>query len=76
MPDTYTAPYGEQLYRDGNPQVYCANCLHYGDGRTFPRDPKLDIVQCPMCLGERTFALSQKKKNEIDAMMEAEEYYF
>lgn len=57
----------EQLEVNGEPQVYCADCFYYGDGRTFPGDIGLDIVQCPECWGERTFALTQAKKDEIDA---------
>lgn len=59
----------EQLYRNGEPQIYCADCSHYGDGRTFPGDREMDIVQCPHCGGERTFALTKNKKDEIDAIM-------
>lgn len=58
----------EQLYRDGEPQIYCADCLYYGDACTFPGNTEMDIVQCPNCGGERTFALSRTKKDEIDAM--------
>ena len=62
----------KQLYKDGQPQLYCADCLHYGDARTFPGDREMDIVQCPDCGGEWIHALTQLKKHEIDAM--AEEY--
>jgi len=61
-----------QLYKDGEPQIYCADCFYYGDARTFPGDIELDIVQCPACWGERTFALTQAKKDEIDAMTKEE----
>lgn len=65
-----------QIYLGGEPQVYCADCLHYGDARTFPSDTELDmdldIVHCPNCCGERIFALSQAKKNEIDALFAEE----
>ncbi|MBI2041567.1 MAG: hypothetical protein HYT20_00925 [Candidatus Nealsonbacteria bacterium] len=59
-------PGNQQIYRDGCPQVYCADCLHYGNANTFPGDDEMDIVQCPDCGGERVFALTQAKKDEID----------
>jgi Zn finger protein HypA/HybF involved in hydrogenase expression len=69
MSSEYTMPYGpSQLYRDGEPQIYCADCFYYGDARTFPGDTELDIVQCPACGKERIFALSKAKKDQIDAL--------
>lgn len=64
----------EQLYRDGEPQVYCADCFHYGDGRTFPGDVEMDIVQCPQCGWERIFALTAEKKAEIDNIMSVPDF--
>lgn len=65
-----------QLCKNGEPQIYCADCFYYGDAKTFPGDRELDIVQCPQCWGERTLALTQAKKDEIDAMPKMEVLLF
>lgn len=63
---------GAQLYRNGEPQVYCSDCLYYGDRSLFTGYIDTNVVQCNWCEGDNIFALTKAKKEEIDATVSAE----
>ncbi len=53
---------------DGQLLCYCRKCSYYGPGTQFIRSDEL--ILCPYCMEDNTFALTEEIKWEIDTYNE------